>query len=76
MNMYTKRIWVVIIAVIVFLVCLFLVINGQRTVGFPNLLEMLIGLAGILALLFLYNRPYRERKDKLKKHENKDYEKE
>jgi len=41
-----------------FIFCLFLIINGQRTVGKIYLLSQLIGLAGLLFLLWNYNRKY------------------
>lgn len=48
------------IAVAVFLIlfCLWLIITGQPNVGYPGLIQMLIGYVGILTVLFLYNRPY------------------
>lgn len=47
-----------ILKVAFFLFCLFLVIYGQRTVGKVYLLAQLIGLAGLLLLLWNYNRKY------------------
>lgn len=44
--------------IIAFIVCLALIIVGQRTVGKMNLGIMLIGLAGLLALLHNYNKKY------------------
>lgn len=42
----------------VFVVCLALVINGQKQIGIPGFSIMLVGLAGMLGLLFVYNRQY------------------
>jgi hypothetical protein len=39
--------------------CVVLVVVSQRTVGWANLGLMLLGLAGLLALLHSYNRTYR-----------------
>jgi hypothetical protein len=48
-----------IAALVAFLVCLGLVVVGQLTVGWPFLLLQLLGLAGLLTLLGLYNRRFR-----------------
>ncbi|MFC0417465.1 DUF6903 family protein [Cytobacillus solani] len=48
----------VIIKMIVFIICLALIIIGQKTAGKLELGMMLIGLAGLLALLYDYNRKY------------------
>lgn len=42
-----------------FLFCMWLIISGQKVIGPSYLARMLIGLAGLLGLLYLYNRPYR-----------------
>lgn len=47
-----------ILKVILFFFCLFLVVYGQRTVGKGYLLIQLIGLGGLLFLLWNYNRKY------------------
>jgi len=47
-----------ILKVLFFFFCLFLVINGQRTIGKIHLLTQLIGLAGLLFLLWNYNRKF------------------
>ncbi|MDY0409237.1 DUF6903 family protein [Virgibacillus soli] len=47
-----------ILKVVFFFFCLFLIINGQRTIGKIHLLTQLIGLAGLLFLLWNYNRKY------------------
>lgn len=58
MNEYTKKIITGLLVAIVFIVCIVLVIVGQKNIGPSGLLMMLAGLAGLLALLWLYNRQY------------------
>lgn len=48
----------VIIKIVVFISCLALIIIGQKTTGKPELGIMLVGLAGLLGLLYDYNRKY------------------
>ena len=51
--------WIVrIIGLVLFIVCLALVIHGQRTLGAGYLLEMLAGLVGILIMLGIYNKQH------------------
>lgn len=59
MNDYTKKILIGILVAIVFVVCIVLVVIGQKNVGPTGLLTMLLGLAGLLVLLGLYNRQYK-----------------
>ncbi|WP_439647384.1 DUF6903 family protein [Aquibacillus saliphilus] len=47
-----------LLKIIFFFFCMFLIINGQRTVGKVELLTQLIGLAGLLFLLWNYNRKF------------------
>ncbi|HLR52043.1 MAG TPA: hypothetical protein VK072_04125 [Candidatus Avamphibacillus sp.] len=47
-----------ILKVVFFLFSMFLIIYGQRTVGKPYLLMQLIGLGGLLFLLWNYNRKF------------------
>lgn len=47
-----------VLKVVTFIVCIALVIWGQRTTGYIYLAVQLIGLAGILVLLYLYNKSY------------------
>ena len=58
MNEHTKKIVQRLIAVIVFAVCIWLVVAGQKHIGPAGLGVMLIGLAGLIVLLWLYNRKY------------------
>ena len=51
--------WIIrLIYIIVFIGSMALFVTGQRNIGPTGLLLMLIGLAGILALLYLYNRKF------------------
>jgi len=47
-----------VLKVLFFIVCVALVVYGQRTVGKGYLLMQLIGLGGLLVLLWNYNRKY------------------
>ncbi len=38
-----------------FIICVFMIVSGQRNIGYTGLLIMLVGLLGLLALLFEYN---------------------
>lgn len=46
----------IIIKSIVFIVCLGLIIVGQKNISLTGLAMELIGLVGLLVLLFLYNK--------------------
>lgn len=51
--------WLIrILYLIVFLVSMAFIVIGQRSIGPAGLLLMIVGLAGILVLLYLYNRKY------------------
>lgn len=54
MNKYVKT----ILCLVVLVVCIVLVVIGQKTVGIPYLLMELLGLAGLLVMLYLYNKKY------------------
>ena len=54
-----KKLLLGILIAVVFVVCIALVIVGQRIIGPSGLLMMLVGLAGLLILLWLYNRQYK-----------------
>ena len=53
MNEFTKKIFVV------FVVCVALVVAGQRNIGPSGLFTQMAGLAGLIILLWLYNRQYK-----------------
>lgn len=59
MNEYTKKILIGILVVVVFVVCIALVVVGQKNIGPTGLLTMLVGLAGLLVLLGIYNKQYK-----------------
>ncbi len=59
MNESTTKILTGILIAIVFFVCVALVIVGQRNIGPGGLCTMLLGLAGLIFLLWLYNRQYK-----------------
>ena len=48
-----------VILLVVFAVCVGLVIIGQRNISLTGLAMELIGLVGLLVLLFLSNRKYK-----------------
>ena len=48
-----------ILYTVIFVVSVALIAVGQRNIGPAGLLVMLVGLAGILILLYLYNRKFR-----------------
>ncbi len=51
--------WIIrLIYVIIFIGSMALIVTGQRNIGPAGLLCMLAGLAGILVLLFLYNKKF------------------
>ena len=56
MNEFSKKIIVGIVIFIVFVVCVALVVAGQRNIGPSGLFTQL---AGLIALLWLYNRQYK-----------------
>lgn len=47
-----------IIRIILLIVCIVLTVVGQKTIGKPYLLMEILGLAGMLGLLWDYNRKY------------------
>ena len=48
MNEFTKKLITAVIVLIVFIVCVVLVVTGQRNIGAPGLLTQLIGVAGLI----------------------------
>lgn len=47
-----------ILSLIAFIVCVALVVIGQKTIGIPNLMMEIVGVSGIMILIYLYNRKY------------------
>ena len=56
---YTKKVLEIILKCICVVVCIILVIIGQKNISYQGLFTMLAGLGGILLLLYLYNRKYK-----------------
>ena len=48
-----------IITAVLVLACLFLIVTGQRTISFQGLMMEIVGLAGLLIMLYLYNRKFK-----------------
>lgn len=59
MSENTKKVLAGIVIFIVFAACMALIVIGQRNIGPAGLGTMLIGLAGLIFLLWLYNRQYK-----------------
>lgn len=51
--------WIIkLIYLLIFIGSMALIVIGQRNIGPVGLLTMIIGLAGILILLYLYNKKF------------------
>ena len=48
-----------LIMAVVFVVCLALIMIGQKSIGVTGLIMELAGLVGLLTLLFIYNNKYK-----------------
>lgn len=59
MSEKVKKLITGIVVLIVFVLCICLVVIGQRNIGPAGLLTMLAGLAGLVVLLWLYNRQFK-----------------
>ena len=59
MNERTKKIITAIVVIVIFVVCIGLIIVGQRNIGPKGLLTELVGLAGLVGLLAFYNSKYK-----------------
>lgn len=55
MNNKVKNLIMVIVAII----CLALIVVGQKTISVSGLVKELVGLAGLLVILYLYNRRFK-----------------
>ncbi|MFE6168997.1 DUF6903 family protein [Viridibacillus arvi] len=53
-----KRNFLITLRIVIFITCLALIIVGQKTTGKFELGIMLVGLAGLLGLLYSYNRKF------------------
>lgn len=49
----------IIMKLVLFIICISLIIWGQKTVSYLNLGAQLVGLTGLLTLLYTYNKTYR-----------------
>ena len=58
MNERTKKIITAIVVIVIFVVCIGLIIVGQRNIGPKGLLTEIVGLAGLVGLLAFYNSKY------------------
>ncbi len=59
MNEQSRK-WIVgILAAVCLIICIALVIVGQRRIEAAGLMMQLVGLAGILVLIGLYNKKYK-----------------
>ncbi|WP_297236600.1 hypothetical protein [uncultured Faecalicoccus sp.] len=57
--MYESNIFKTILKFVAFFICVGLVIYGQKTVGIPYLMIQIVGVIGIMILIYLYNRKYK-----------------
>lgn len=48
-----------IIAAVLVLICLSLIVIGQRNISLQGLMMELVGLAGLLIMLYFYNRKFK-----------------
>lgn len=53
-----ENIFGILIKIVIFIVSLGLIIVGQRNIGYPGLGMMMVGLVGILSLLYVYNKAH------------------
>ena len=50
--------WKNIIMFVIFIISIFLTFIGRKTISYKGLIMMLLGLVGILLVLYLYNQAY------------------
>lgn len=50
---------VTVLKAVLFIAFISMIILGQKQVGYGNLLMMLLGLGGLLGLLYSYNKKYK-----------------
>lgn len=48
----------ILVKIVIFIICMLLVVSGQRNIGVQGLATMLVGLAGLLGLVFVYNKAH------------------
>ncbi|OCN06332.1 hypothetical protein A4S06_01030 [Erysipelotrichaceae bacterium MTC7] len=59
MQAMEHKTWKHIIIALSFIVSLSMVIIGQKYIGYAGLVTQLVGLTGLLILLYIYNRRYK-----------------
>lgn len=59
MNEQIKKVVIGILVAIIFVACIALVVVGQKHIGLGGLGMELLGLAGLLFLLWLYNHQFK-----------------
>lgn len=59
MSEKMKKIVTMTILIVIFIISIVLTVVGQRNIGPAGLLTMLVGLAGLIFLLWFYNRQYK-----------------
>lgn len=64
MSEYTMKKVEGIIAVVGFVVCIWLIIDGQKDISWFSLGQMIFGLAGLLVLLYFYNKGFVDKRKK------------
>ncbi|NLC28020.1 MAG: hypothetical protein GX780_04520 [Campylobacteraceae bacterium] len=63
MNSYTKNKIKVIVSMLLLALFITMVIIGQRKISYSSLGLMMLGLIGILVLLYMYNRSFTKEKN-------------
>lgn len=59
MNEKVKKYVTILLSLAVFVISISLLVAGQRNIGPGGLLMMMVGLGGLVTLLYRYNRNYR-----------------
>ena len=53
-----KDILMMLLKIVIFIGSIVLVVAGQRNIGFQGLGMMMVGLGGVLGLLYVYNKAH------------------
>ena len=59
MSEKMKKIVTMTVLIVILIISIVLTVVGQRNIGPAGLLTMLVGLAGLICLLWFYNRQYK-----------------
>lgn len=59
MSEKMKKIVTMTVLIVIFIISIVLTVVGQQNIGPAGLLTMLVGLAGLIFLLWFYNRQYK-----------------